>query len=308
MNLKPAVKKLREEQNLLKVEFIPVTIGPAHFQIIGIADINPKTNLGSYQNMMYYVVDASTGETLVIDPGIRGRRGSFVRDSVGIAPVFSVITHYHLDHWIGLPAYRDRKVYASPRCIHVLTGKEDTAPIKIFDDGRLTFGHIRETPVKAIEDAKRFLPLPDYLFEPYWKIPDKFPVRFFELPGQTMGNLYGLLESDEKKIVFGADLFIDNGKGNQDLLVEPHYSEEIDVKVMINTILVLKAIVGQEFEIPEGYDEFPQLKDRLLGLFDPDFLLLGHGCYRMTAGNKRRIVELINGLEQIISLHQRFII
>ena len=78
--------------------------------------------------------------------------------------------------------------------------------------------------------------------------------------------------------------------------------------LMINTILVLKAVMGQRFEVPDRYDEFPMLRNKLSELLDPDILLLGHGCYHMTTRNKRRIRELIKGLEQIVSLHQRFLI
>ncbi|MDD5658505.1 MAG: MBL fold metallo-hydrolase [Actinomycetota bacterium] len=306
MNFKEIADKLKEDN--FKVFFKKYSGGSKSINIIGIKDMDSQNNLDSYQNTTYFI--SSREETIVIDPGIRGNRGHQIKDMIlsGSKNFKTVITHFHLDHFIGYKPYIENSLFASERCIDVLSGSVKT--IKVFDDGRLTYGHTRETPQRAIEDAKNELPIKREILKNYKEFITDIPIKWVELPGQTQGTLYGILNFGNEKILFGSDLFIDSKYGNSNCLkVEPHYDDEIDSKVIDNILIVLKAIMNMNYEIsPEHKRDFPEIEKKLKELAFPTILMLGHGIFDMSASNIFKIVELIYGLDIRNAADKKFVI
>jgi glyoxylase-like metal-dependent hydrolase (beta-lactamase superfamily II) len=277
--------------------------------VLGIMDMDSRNNLESYQNMTYFI--KSKEETIIIDPGIRGGRGFYVKDIIlnGSKNFNTVITHFHLDHCIGYRPYMENSLFASSRCIDVLSGSVKT--IKVFDDGRLTYGHIRETPQRAIDDAKKELPINRELFKNYSEFKTSVPIKFIELPGQTQGTLYGILNSGNEKVLFGSDLFIDTNHDHSKgyLKVEPHYDDEIDTKVIDNILIVLKAIMNMSYEVsPEYKRDFVEIEKNLKEITFPSILMLGHGVFEMNTANIFKIVELVYGLDIRNIADKKFVI
>jgi len=306
MNFEEIASKLKKDN--YKIIFKKYTSGGESINILGIIDTDIQNNLDSYQNMTYFI--NSGGETIVIDPGIRSDRGYQVKDLIlnGSKDFKTVITHFHLDHCIGYKPYIENSLFASERCMDVLSGSVKT--IKVFDDGRLTYGHIRETPQRAIEDARKELPIKRELFKSYKEFKTGIPIKWLELPGQTQGTLYGILNFGNEKILFGSDLFIDAKYGNSSCLkVEPHYDDEIDSKVIDNILIVLKAIMNMNYEIsPEHKRDFPEIEKKLKELAFPAILMLGHGMFEMNTSNIFKIVELIYGLDIRNAADKKFVI
>jgi len=297
------ILKLKQPENKLEVAHFTVEDGDRRYYVVGVLDRDEENNLGDYQNMTYFLMDESNRNTLVVDPGIRGEKGYYIKETLGIRNYSSVLTHFHLDHWIGYLPYKDGDIYASQTCIDVLTGKRRT--IKTFENGKLADGHRRETPRIATGDAERQLPLEGQLIKLINEFAERyFPIQFYELPGQTLGMLYGVMEIDKEKLVFGSDLFISlvTKTGEVILKVEPHYDFETDTRVIDNIMVALKAVLGEQISLPEKevmyYDEkYPNLEENLKKLAKPNRLLLGHGIINMDSIYENKIKELLRGLK-----------
>jgi len=300
--IEESIVKLKQPENKLKVAHFIVEDGEKRYYVVGVLDKDEKNNLGDYQNMTYFLVDKSTRKTLVIDPGIRGEKGYYIKETLRIRDYNSVLTHFHLDHWIGYLPYKDGDIYASQTCIDVLTGERKTS--KTFENGKLADGHRRATPEIAVDDAEMELPLERQLIKPISEFAERyFPIRFYELPGQTLGMLYGVMETNEEKIVFGSDLFISLvTKGETILKVEPHYDFETDTKVIDNIMVVLKAVLGEslllsEKEMTYYNKEYHNFEEHLKKLAKPNRLLLGHGIIEVDSFYESKIKELLTGLK-----------
>lgn len=241
-----ALEKLRAPELGLQVEDFPILCGEAVISLIGIRDVDDERSLGDYQNMTYFLLGGGE-KAVIIDPGIR--QGEMIRDILGIQKCDVIFTHFHLDHWIGYEPYVGEDFFASQVCITVLkqmVGIEKTGK-SIFVEGRLTDHHRRATPVRAVNDAERLLPIREKINEigidKVYRNPH-YNLEFFELPyGQTEGTLYGVLETDKVKIIFGGDLFvIIRGR----LKVEPHYAFKSKEAVIRDISVALRALLGKE--------------------------------------------------------------
>ena len=300
MDLEKAIDNLKDRKFLVE----PFQFG--QYSIIGVYDKDERNNLLDYQNMTYFVIDKKSGKSLVMDPGIRGmRRVYLVRGRLAIENPDVVISHLHIDHWIGYKPYEENRLYASQFCIEVLTGKREN--IKAFSDGKQDYGHARPAPNRVLKDADRELPLDKRLFKPIDDLVTDFPIRFYELPGQTRGTVYGVMEVGKKKILFANDLFIKIK--NKGIVIEPHYDYALTNEVRRNTILTLKAMMGIEYRIDrrnkidqKNLKRLPRIRKELKKIIYPDLVLLGHGSFVMNTRNKNKIVKLIDKLEQLYAL------
>ncbi|MBC8234881.1 hypothetical protein H8E77_35495 [bacterium] len=313
-SIEEGILKLQQPENKLEVVHFIFENVSTRYHVVGVSDKDEKNNLGDYQNMTYFLMDKSNRKTLVIDPGIRGEKGYYIKETLKIRDYLSVLTHFHLDHWIGYLPYKDRDIYASQTCIDVLTGKRKT--IKTFENGKLADGHRRETPQIAIYDAESKLPLEGQLIKPINEFANPyFPIQFYELPGQTLGMLYGVMETDNEKIVFGSDLFISlvTKTGEIILKVEPHYDFETDTRVIDNIMVALNAVLSESILLSEKdmsyYNEkYPNFEEHLKKLAKPNRLLLGHGIILMDCFYKGKIKELLTGLNIRNDADKRYVI
>ena len=293
MSIDKAVKELEKEQ------FWVVSYKFEKYSIIGVYDKDETNNLGPYQNMTYFIIDENSKKALVIDPGVRGKRGYLVKKILGIKDPTATVSHYHVDHWIGYGPYKNNRICTSQFCIDVLTGKEEEGIVKVFKDGRLNWGHTRQVPQRVLDDLADELPLNPKLFWPISKLKNDFGVEFYELPGQTQGSVYGCMEADGKKILFANDLLIE---GNGQLFIEIHYDFPPEGEVIRNHILALKPIFG--LSVKTGDKE---LRGLLKKIANPDVLLLGHGPFDIKR-NRDKAVTLILETEfgnNLVSKHTR---
>jgi len=313
-NIEEGILKLKQPENKLKVEHFSAEYGQKRYYVVGVLDRDEENNLGDYQNMTYFLVDKSNGKTLIIDPGIRGEKGYYIKETLKIRDYLSVLTHFHLDHWIGYLPYKDGDIYASQTCIDVLTGKRRT--IKTFENGKLADGHRRETPKIATDNAEKELPLDEQLIKPINEFAEQyFPIQFYELPGQTLGMLYGVMETDKEKIVFGSDLFISliARTGEITLKVEPHYDFETDTRVIDNIMVVLKAVLSAPLSLSEKEmvyykEKYPNFEEHLEKLAKPNRLLLGHGIINVDSLYESKIGELVAGLKRRNDADKKYVI
>lgn len=299
-----ALEKLRAPELGLQVVDYPIRFKDQVFILIGIKDIDDERSLGDYQNMTYFLL-GSGPKAVVIDLGLR--QGEIVRDALGIEKCDVIFTHFHLDHWIGYEPYVGQDFYGSQVCKTVLkqmVGIEKTGK-SIFVEGRLTDYHRRATPVRAVNDAERLLPVKEKInevgTEAIYSNPD-YALEFFELPfGQTEGTLYGVLKTDQIKIVFGGDLFVII-KGR--LKVEPHYAFKSKEAVIGDIVIALRALLGKG----DG-TEAPSLncRNHILKLASPDKVALGHGFIDFLE-SKEDIEHLLSELEELLRIEREHII
>ena len=299
-----ALEALRALEYGLEVIDLPIACGDQVISLIGIKDVDEDRSLGDYQNMSYFLLRQGVG-AVVIDPGIR--QGKMIRDILGIQECDVIFTHFHLDHWIGYEPYIGQKFYSSQICKSVLSqmvGIEKTGK-SIFVEGRLTDYHRRATPVRAVNDAERLLPIKEKIIEVdpehIYRNPD-FHLRFFELPfGQTEGTLYGMLKTPEIKVAFAGDLFVII-KGR--LRVEPHYAFKSKEGVIGDITVALRALLGKE---TSGVKLPPNCKVLMEELGYPDKLAMGHGFIDFMA-NKGDIEHLLQELEELLRIEREHII
>lgn len=299
-----AIEKLRLPEFGLQVVDMPVESGGTVISLVGVKDINEERSLGDYQNMTYFLLRPE-GKAVVVDPGIR--EGHMIREMLGIESCDVIFTHFHLDHWIGYEPYIGENFYASQVCKMVLkqmVGIERTGK-SIFMEGRLTDHHRRATPVRAVNDAERLLPVKEKIIgvggDNVYRNPS-MNLEFFELPyGQTEGTLYGVLETPDTKIVFAGDLFvIINGR----LRVEPHYAFKSKEAVIADITVALKALLGKD----TGREDHPKnCREHISKLAVPDKIALGHGFINFEE-TREDIEHLLCELEELIRIEREHII
>lgn len=300
-----ALEILRRPENRLKVVDYSLPYGGGAISLIGIFDCDPERNLGDYQNMSYYLLTGDAEKSsAVIDPGLRD--AGWIRDLLGIADCDVIFTHFHLDHWIGYEPFSSCRFYSSPLCKAVLTqmvGAERTGK-SIFVEGRLNDYHRRPLPLRAANDAERFLPLrveisPVTAENPYRN--EALALEFFELPfGQTEGTLYGILQTEQIKILFAGDLFINI---NGELKVEPHYAFKPKTMVIADVIVMLRTILGREPGAAVSTVEASHMKKIAI----PDLIALGHGVIDFRE-YRPHINHLLEELEELIRINREHII
>ncbi|MDI3279800.1 MAG: MBL fold metallo-hydrolase [Bacillota bacterium] len=315
MEIELAVRKLQESDPQLRVLSRRYEGPQGPYWLLGVLDLNPARNLGGYQNQTYFLLTPDRSQAVVIDPGLR--EGERVREALGIRKCSAIITHYHIDHWIGSDAYADATFYMSEACAFVLTNRLGVGRggQSIFTDGRLTDYHRTPTPPNVLKEWDRILPFHYRLVrlrpDETWRHPH-FPLEFFELPyGQTEGTLYGLLEPPGQKILFGSDLFI---KLNGMLCIEPHYSMGDQREVIDRVLVALEALLGQPAQpLPgpangPGGDTYSQLwAQRLRRLAHPTTLALGHGLWDL-AECQAQIEHLVAELKEYRRIEREHII
>jgi glyoxylase-like metal-dependent hydrolase (beta-lactamase superfamily II) len=127
MNFEKTAAGLKKEN--FKVIQKSYSSGNEPIDVMGVMDMDHLNNLDSYQNMTYFI--KSKEETIIIDPGIRSDRGFYVKDLVlnGSNNFNTIITHFHLDHCIGYSPYKEKSLFASSRCIDVLSGAVKTIKV-----------------------------------------------------------------------------------------------------------------------------------------------------------------------------------
>ncbi len=301
-----ALESLRRPEHRLEIVDYPLPYRDRIISLLGIKDCDPRRNLGDYQNVGYFLI-AERGEEIhavVIDPGLR--EGDWIKEALGITTCDVIISHFHLDHWIGYESYRGHLFYASPLCKTVLTqmvGVERTGK-SVFVEGRLNDYHRRPLPLRAANDAERLLPFKEKIREVTGEQPyrnELFALEFFELPyGQTEGTLYGLLNTGNIKVLFASDLFISiNGL----LKVEPHYAFKPKRMVIQDITVTLRAILGAN----PGIEPNPVDAGHLKKLSCPDLIALGHGLL-VFREYRERIAHLLAELEELIRIDTEHII
>jgi glyoxylase-like metal-dependent hydrolase (beta-lactamase superfamily II) len=298
------LKLLKKQENQLKIVDLAFPHRNNTISFIGISDCNPERHLGDYQNMGYFLLTENQQKAVVIDPGLR--EAGWIKDALGIQKCDVIITHFHLDHWIGYEAFSDQRIFASPLCKTVLTqmvGAERTGK-SIFVEGRLNDYHRRPLPLRAVNDAERLLPIRESIstvtdVHPY--INRDFCLDFFELPyGQTEGTLYGLLETEGLKILFASDLFV---MINNRIMVEPHYAFKPEIMVINDIIIMLRAILGKDLQI--RVDEITgRYMERIAC---PDLLAMGHGVFEFSK-YRSELAHLLQELEELLRINKEHII
>lgn len=299
------IELLKKADNQLQITDLAIPYRDEVISLIGITDCNPERNLGDYQNMGYFLLtENQEGKGVVIDPGLR--ESCWIRDTLGIQECDVIFTHFHLDHWIGYEAFSGEHFFASPLCKTVLTqmvGVERTGK-SIFVEGRLNDYHRRPLPLRAANDAERLLPLQEGIStvtdaNPY--INHDFGLEFFELPyGQTEGTLYGLLETEEAKVLFASDLFV---VINNRIMVEPHYAFKPAIMVINDIIIVLRAILGKNLQVQ--VDQV--IKKQMERIAHPDILAMGHGVFEY-AQYHNEISHILSELEEFVRIYSEHII
>lgn len=301
-----ALDYLRDPAHQLEIFDLPIPYQGHSISLIGIKDMDPQRGLGDYQNITYFLIQQgeSSRSAVVIDPGLR--EGKWIREALGITTCEVIISHFHLDHWIGFEAYRGQPLYASPLCKTVLTsmvGVEKTGK-SIFVEGRLNDYHRFPLPLRAANDAERLLPIREQLREvtaeqPYCN--RLFPLEFFELPyGQTEGTLYGLLDTGSLKVLFASDLFV-SIKGV--LKVEPHYAFKPGRLVLKDITVMLRAILG----LPSRHHPGREYTRYLERLSCPDVIAIGHGLLNFR-DNQAKLTHLLGELEELVRITDEHII
>jgi glyoxylase-like metal-dependent hydrolase (beta-lactamase superfamily II) len=287
-----------------QVRELPLRRGEQEILVLGIRDTDEERNLGDYQNVTYFVLPEGA-RPVVVDPGLR--MGEVVREALGIQDCDVIISHYHLDHWIGFEPYAGGALHASPTTRMVLSqlvGIERTGK-SIFFEGRLTDHHRRPTPTRAVNDAERLLPITAPVTEVTAERPFERPdlgLSFFELPyGQTEGTLYGLLEHDEGKLLFAGDLFAPLGGR---LRVEPHYAFKSPELVVDEVIVVLRALLGEPID---PAPEQTSVRHWLSCLASPTEIALGHGILTF-AEQQADVTHLLRELEDFRRIEKEHII
>lgn len=300
-----ALEALRKPDNMLRVVDFCIPYRGGAISLIGVTDRDPDRNLGDYQNTGYFLMAGEgEGKPAVIDPGLRD--AGWIRDALGIAGCDVIFTHFHLDHWIGYEAFGKGSFYASPLCKTVLTqmaGAERTGK-SIFVEGRLNDYHRRPLPLRAANDAERLLPFRERINPVTGENPyrnDALALEFFELPfGQTEGTLYGIVRTEQIKILFASDLFV---KINGELKVEPHYAFKPKTMVIADVIVMLRTILGREPGVPVDTVAASHMKK----IAFPDLLALGHGILEFRE-YRPKIVHLLEELEELIRINREHII
>lgn len=301
-----ALELLKRPENRMEVVDLALPCGEGVISLIGVKDCDPERNLGDYQNVAYFLLREAAGElrAVVIDPGLRD--GEWVREALGFTSCEVIITHFHLDHWIGYEPYLDSPFYASPLCKTVLTqmvGVERTGK-SVFVEGRLNDYHRRPLPLRAANDAERLLPFRGEIREVTAERVYRnqlFSLEFFELPyGQTEGTLYGLLDTGERRVLFAGDLFIHTGGV---LKVEPHYAFKPKRMVIEDIAVMLRAILGRELRAEPS----PAALEHLKKVASPDLIALGHGLIPFS-GYKESIAHLLEELEELIRIDKEHVI
>lgn len=305
-NISLLLKKAPEEKLEIGVLALTTQNSNSKYYLLNIMDIDSERNLGDYQNITYILLKENA-RPVIIDPGILF--GERIKNILGIENKNCdvIFSHYHLDHWIGYPPYRQGRLFASQITMDVLTGRigvEKTGR-SIFHDGSLTDHHRTPTPIRAVNEAERLLPIKEKFYkvsleEPY--INSDYELEFFELPfGQTEGTLYGVLSAVEQKILFASDLFVII---RGELMIEPHYAFKSKRRVIDDIIIVLKALLGMPQILS---DEFSAYSENLAKLANPTTLALGHG-YVDFASNQHRIEHLLKELEEYRRIEKEHII
>lgn len=149
-----------------------------------------KTVLGVYQENAYIIVDETTRDALIIDPGDEGE--SLVRylESMKINLKAILLTHGHVDHVGAVDAVRD--AFSVPVYISEID-------MKFIEQRKMAFGKMRQ--------ADFFL-----------KEGDEFTfagkkVDIIETPGHSRGSLSYYVDG----LLFSGDVLFQNSVGRTDL-------------------------------------------------------------------------------------------
>lgn len=299
MDLNASLAKLQQDNFEIRW---PIGLGSTGYNVFGVLDINKETNLHPYQNITYFLYNEATERAIVIDPGIIDKsgkeRGSLVRRTLGIKPICGIITHSHVDHWIGTEAYKDIQFYATKRCIDVV-GQTDDVPFGVRSM------HPNDVDQRVWNYAKS-LSLDGRLVE-YNDAPThlmgEFSIELLEIPGQTRDSLYALVQAENQKFLFAGDLFFDVGEDKPHLIVEPHYSTVGGVIAVQDALLVINAILDQPQNVSDEYkDQYPNIEMNLRKLANPDMIFLGHNMFFAKGGeNQEDLRELASVLQDVLS-------
>jgi hypothetical protein len=306
-SLVKALKILRLPENHLMVWDNSFHCHDRIINLLAIKDIDDERSLGDYQNVGYFLLSpnaAGENEAVVIDPGLRD--AGWIRELLGIKSCDVLLSHFHLDHWIGYEGYLGQNFYASSFCKTVLTkmvGAERSGK-SIFVEGRLNDYHHRPLPLRAVNDAERLLPFRGKIIEVAEGHPYQNPqlaLEFFELPfGQTEGTIYGLLQAEQVKVLFASDLFV---SVNGDLRVEPHYAFKPRHDVIQDVCVMLRAVLGKDLQVEADGSTMK----RLQSIAAPDLLALGHELLVFTAW-RDKIEHLLGELEEMTRIIREHII
>ena len=149
-----------------------------------------KTVLGVYQENAYIIVDETTRDALIIDPGDEGE--SLVRylESMKINLKAVLLTHGHVDHVGAVDAVRD--AFSVPVYISEID-------MKFIEQRKMAFGKMKRA---------------DY----FLKEGDEFifsgkKVEIIETPGHSRGSLSYYVDG----LLFSGDVLFQNSVGRTDL-------------------------------------------------------------------------------------------
>lgn len=149
-----------------------------------------KTVLGVYQENAYIIVDETTSDALIIDPGDEGESLVKYLESMKINLKAILLTHGHVDHVGAVDAVRD--AFSVPVYISEID-------MKFIEQRKMAFGKMRR--------ADFFL-----------KEGDEFTfagkkVDIIETPGHSRGSLSYYVDG----LLFSGDVLFQNSVGRTDL-------------------------------------------------------------------------------------------
>lgn len=145
---------------------------------------------GSYMTNCYIVIDESTNESIVIDPGDDARRLLEEFDKTGSHLNFIILTHGHADHTAAVDEFKNKYN------VDVYMSKKDS---ELIDKEEYMFGNRDENANKFVKDG-------DVL-----KFGSK-NIKCIETPGHTPGGICYLIED----CLFSGDTLFNSSIGRTD--------------------------------------------------------------------------------------------
>lgn len=149
-----------------------------------------KTVLGVYQENAYIIVDETTRDALIIDPGDEGESLVKYLESMKINLKAILLTHGHVDHVGAVDAVRD--AFSVPVYISEID-------MKFIEQRKMAFGKMRR--------ADFFLKEGDEFIFAGKK------VQIIETPGHSRGSLSYYVDG----LLFSGDVLFQNSVGRTDL-------------------------------------------------------------------------------------------
>ncbi|MFL0251775.1 MBL fold metallo-hydrolase [Clostridium neuense] len=145
---------------------------------------------GSYMTNCYIVIDETTNESIIIDPGDDAKMLLDEFDKIGSKLKFIILTHGHADHTAAVAEFRNK--YA----VDVYMSKKDS---ELIDKEEYMFGARDENANKFVKDG-------DIL-----KFGNK-TIKCIETPGHTPGGMCYLIENS----LFSGDTLFNSSVGRTD--------------------------------------------------------------------------------------------